>query len=649
MAPEVSKNPLLVYIRHPWLQDAHPVFVSCAAEDVAAAAEQVLARNWVDGFHPLPSVLDALTSSGHVLPQLVMEFDTTSGEHYFQAESQSGVIRGACRMPDIPGDVSGPLAAEVWNSFVRRNHLDSLLLPCAHNFFSDHSSVDHLSVRSLLGGIAATARYVRAFSCRHSATSVAREEGDPLGFCLGVSVFSGRELSQESARTISSAVNGALEQLCRVGKDIRANGEQLKEALEPAEFLALEKCVRSTFAPDFGPPKDQVLRAVSSQIASMFSGRYASSRLARTDAFKNNIAHFLLVAQDACDRTVEGASLEYGLILGGPFYLRHWPGALPIPVEFRGFLGRDVSGASLDSVFDLTYLSAGPAYRALAVPYQANYKANRDSGEYPLRAPLFSVDLRDLHTAFLRWPKSAIFSSTGGLHAYMTQHYPWSVSAIVGPGSSIRVFALGELVAHRNGKGWSVRRGPQNSFPALQAACQVALQLSPFARPKKHGGFIVYHPTEDGYHEAVREGWYEGLHLGEPDRISVTAPPIAGSVGGIKWLTGQKLLMHDEVDYNVAERVLRAAEIDGAVVLAGPDATVMAFGQRLKPPEVGGALGGSKRATASAFVRATAESEGRIPFALAVSADGPIRLYRGGEEEVENLFAPLDEWSELRQ
>lgn len=262
-----------------------------------------------------------------------------------------------------------------------------------------------------------------------------------------------------------------------------------------------------------------------------------------TQPLAASIQQFLSICTDFCDERLEGRDLEFGVLLGNPFLIRYWPGSRPIP------LGKKINPVSLgddrfvwmttEEIAEQVHVAEGASERCIVVPYDDFRWA--DPGDD--RIPAFSLDLAELWEDLVGgWEDWPIWSPSAATYAYFSYRYPCVVSAMVGPGSSIRVFVGGRLTAIRDGKGWyhhrtltelireriwaekelrdtdADRHQPlmgdaglpngdtngrdvrEDSFESslttglrrLSLVLKVAIQMSPFVRPGHHGGIILY-------------------------------------------------------------------------------------------------------------------------------------------------------------
>lgn len=400
------------------------------------------------------------------------------------------------------------------------------------------------------------------------------------------------------------------------------------------------------------------------------------------------IQRFLVRASLCCELKNEGRNLEYGLLLADPFSVRYWPGSKPVPCtrlvpDDGGFafewpqnpVDNGFFPLSISAIFEHIEATENPRHNCIVFPYGGSYQHNAPDAD---SCPAYVLSLLDYHRAVSASPMQAMWGSTSGVYAQLTETIPGAIAALVGPGSLIRLFMNGNLVAFRDGRGWLFKRQLKVEKPTLSRTAthlsdawstlvdessvqhridrvlDVVQHLSPRLQPRSHGGFVVYVPDEEvaakivsseqGYTDAGSD-WrvnVQMLHRGEMPRLSPRE---------MNWVTGFDLLDGDSalsINAPVARLMLRCAEHDGAILLAGPNCRIVQYGLRVNVEpisesarEMYGSLkayGGTKRVTSAAVAIAA----GTGAFAVAVSSDGPIRLFvnngQGGE-----VFADKDD------
>ncbi len=345
------------------------------------------------------------------------------------------------------------------------------------------------------------------------------------------------------------------------------------------------------------------------------------------------------IALNFCEEKLEGRALQFGILLGHAFLMRYWPGVKPLPAtQSSRILGHQEFFPLLDLPKQV-HLLESPEERCLIVPY-CNFSI--DDWE---SLPAYILKLSDFTEALSAWRAGSLWSSELRPYAYLTARYPWAVAAVVGPASEIRIFVGGQLHAYRDGKGWRTYEDPIADIMSsasdwrpeawsqadragheslLRAMLALAIQMSPIARRASHGGLLVYAPlAADSEDWRAQSTHMQRLHDAEPER--------AGGSG--RWLTGRSLLRRRTdntqsiLDVSVAQLILRAAKLDGAVVLCNPDGYVKYFGRRLSYMAEDVMARGTKRLAAQSFVSEFARRGLTWAVAIAVSSDGPISIY----------------------
>ncbi len=493
----------------------------------------------------------------------------------------------------------------------------------------------------------------------HALTLFTRSS-DPLSFATGAVLLSAHAVRSGERLELVRMLEDVHQKLCSrpVRRDVPTPGVPSFSDTAAQQIRKLEAVGEPPGDQLRGPPWSicETIRDTMCRLAGIAEGDDSLARPrthegARRDPIAMSAFRFLHACSAFCDTRSEGVELEFGFMLANPFLVRYWPGERPIPIgrlkdgEYQPF--------QLSALLGQIPAIENPRQRCIAFPY-----GDTRLGDSRAPCPAYVINLTDFQEAVVSWPEGRLWSSTGGIYAYLTHHYPWSIAALVGPGSQVRVFCGGQVVAFRDGRGWRCRGDPVAEFTSekilsarearrLARALEVASQLSPILRATGRGGLLVYaeqrrYPPPSGsngsHAQAPQSGLYlHTLHNGEPMRLN-----------GQPWLSGRSLLRLDAdsedfiIRYDVARLLLRAAKIDGAVCLSegasdAYDCRVLDFAQYLTIHDASVPIfdaAGAKRATAEKFT----QFAGRGSFAIAVSSDGPINVYVGGARSPKRCF-----------
>ncbi|MEM7261588.1 MAG: hypothetical protein AAF488_06320 [Planctomycetota bacterium] len=375
-----------------------------------------------------------------------------------------------------------------------------------------------------------------------------------------------------------------------------------------------------------GEPKANVPQRVVTRV---LKGLHHPRRIA--EVLNNQVARFLADATQFCSQKLEGVPQEFGLLLGNAMTLRNWPGARPLPIAPRTRPGGSEQLPTLPEIIKQTHLIENPRQRITVLPYGAVFPRERSENRPTHVATV--LDVAGFRDSIASWTDGLLWSSTGVIYAWLTRQYPGTVATVAGPGSVLRVFVDGEVVAHRDGQAWNVRSETELDG-GLGQLMRAAVHLSPFVRLKNHGGMIV------GSREEVPR-----FAIGQSSRVTRLSlksfePPKLG-VEDVPWLTGRNVVKESRLSLEVGKLMLRAAMIDGAVCLKGPDLEIYDFGQRilcLPQTDQQAPASGTKHSTAQSF----ADGMGPGAFAIAVSADGPIRVYQHGQAKPHEVFTRIE-------
>ncbi len=483
--------------------------------------------------------------------------------------------------------------------------------------------------------------------------------------------------------------------------------QQVVELVMGQQGQVADDPVRSKYTGDSSPFRGTgVPETLLRNIAKAARGKecwgsdFSEAVMCTTQSFLDYCARF-------CDEKLEGRHLRIGFLLGAAGLLRFWPGKRPlelgsVPITWRT---KDPGYLSLVDLSPLTHvhLIEGPEDRAVVVPY-----LGKAFNEHNAPAPLKVIELADFEEALMGWSDGVLWSQEYRPYVFLTKTFRWAVGAVVGPGSHIRVFHGGRLLGYRDGKGWrryqdpleddrvekwtDACQDPGRLRSLVSAVCNAALQTSSMVREDAHGGFIVYLPTpwnDEGLKNALYEDAETEVPKTEGRVVSQGGPPTNGTrvFHGIsfgkgdtpepkqpRWVTGRYLLRavdsgstervveagtsgescHHEkqwaLDPDVGNLIVRAAMIDGAIVLCGPDREspdaadgyIRAFGKQVICNHELAKAEGTKARTAQSFVLTLASNlPGLSAFAVKISADGPVTLFfspKANEVEQVELF-----------
>ncbi len=433
---------------------------------------------------------------------------------------------------------------------------------------------------------------------------------NPFAAVTGITLLTKTELSEPNLRSLE-------ERLATDNTEL--NAEITASRPFPTDGRDLPNCVRDL--KDFkgisvinDPPVPAPPRGIVERVAA----RVPNAARAVTSSVKA----LLSLATQFCDERIEGRPLSYGLVLGNPHLVKYWPGPQPLPLTF----GSTAQFYTFEELPKFVHLLDDPQQHCLMIPYTDGARQLGDTA-----FPSFVLSFSDLLEGLSARRDHALWPPELRPYVFLTRRYPWAIAVIAGPGSELRVFASGDIVAYRDGKGWRAIVAPMivesllaatnrdESFKeTIRLLARIALQMSPFVRTHAHGGLLAYLPIDvNDDRWAGEEQQLQKLVIAEPENPSAE-----------RWLTGRELLNADlTINTEVFERVLRAGLLDGAIVFCDPRCTVKYFGRRLAYGDTNAPAAGTKRKTAAAFVEQASLTYGPESLAFAVSSDGPVRLY----------------------
>ena len=609
---------ILVYGRHVLATDSP--FVDIRSSEGNNPADR-LKETCGAGLLPLVRVLDGLTgatSNG----AFSLKFAWQPENSMATPKPATSKRRGSKRLKYV-------LARERIKRFVqgeefRARDYYAQYLAVAQHICHDLSITQSItSYDAIIGGICELLMHTRHIASPSFSFLSMAECTDSFGFSLGLCLTTKKEITPRKMNQLSEAISEIYTDAIKaiesdssheLPDDVASQLEQLREVQVDSKI--------ATYAP----------RDLVHHIACALNANAESSFFTRID--KNDrmsriykcIDDFLHACVQFSDEQNEGKELQFGLLMGNPYLMRYWPGKRPVPIGFSA--NNRMKWFKLEQIPEQLRALGGPSESCVIFPYDLQHSPgiNRPTAAYQL-------DLEAVQSDVSTWNRYVLWDNRLAIYSQLTHKHRWSIGAVVGPGPEVRVFCGGEFVAHRDGKGWRQLRDPVQaiedslgSWPDEQTCLQqdplrelfrVALQLSPRIRPESHGGLIVHHMDED-----VLASMCEPLPLNELKRLDKS-----------NWLSGATLFRrgNSQIDFGVANLIVRSSALDGAVCLAGKDCKIVGIAQRLTPKaskdgRFSPALSGTKRAAASAYVQQAGEGA----IAIAASSDGPVRVFFHG-------------------
>lgn len=362
----------------------------------------------------------------------------------------------------------------------------------------------------------------------------------------------------------------------------------------------------------------------------------AKKQLKKTiESFINLITHF-------CDEKVEGHPLTYGFVLGNPGLLNF----LENNDIFPSILANSESSfTNIDDIKSNIHLFANHEVSSIVIPYLHDFTAVAEKNPIPS----FILPMKSFAEDIFNWDEGLLIHNSYRPYAFLSYRFPWLISAVIGPYSQIRLFKGGNIIAFKDGKGW------KSGFPKsednlsdlqvnfndsekikIEKLINLAKLFSPIYNPNSHGGFIIYAGDIDTFTEDDKKEFKSSF---EP-LIDKTLMPIREDT---KWLINENIFTTDSsgktiIDKDVCYKLLQTCVLDGAITLTGSEFNVKSFGNRLsfKPnstkvgeirEDANENVSGTKRKTAMEFVKWCSTKNMTKYFAIAISADGPIRIY----------------------
>lgn len=664
----LSENKVLapsqIYARHAFAADPHPVWIKSMTHQ-ADESQAILTSNWKAGLLPFCVVLDSVTSGplscgiairfedgedsdpairvdNHLIPPITCEngrqtysFCTPNSGHRVRTGIRVNLNATISekRVFPTPGE---PLPISMREYYVKEYALASTSSAAISRLCAMFDiPCNPLVERSIMAAIVDCSRYA---TISKEMVVILRKTGRPLDLTLGGCVFS--EFEHDKMEGFFSLTTGLDNQVLEMmsSASIPAYSdynEKLREALWP--LLSYTAPERESIIPR--DVSDNIARIIlSKQWGPTEHQINVRDRLKLGMDFRGDIQRFLECAIQFSNEYLEGRPIEYGLVLGEPHLTRFWPSGLPLSVAYKANSSSESGFGNINDIRKAIHIVSDPSKNALVVYYGATFTENNKGS---LTFPAYAVDLEDYSSLVSLSGKGAFQPSPLGIYAAITEEIPWAVAALVGPGPRIVVISGGNVVAARDGRGWLVKQdllsqatldfGGTSFKPtedwrvALSCLLSIAEQISPYVRSGQHGGLLLYVPREA---KDVESGnvWVE--QLGQEESL----------VSRDEWL-GESVIwtVKDGLDLRIAGRVVRACQLDGGVLfvrsdkgegmLAGYAMKVVASqGQNKKSKNPTG----TKRAAAKMF----AANGGHGAIAIAVSSDGPVRVYlNGGDDE----------------
>lgn len=360
------------------------------------------------------------------------------------------------------------------------------------------------------------------------------------------------------------------------------------------------------------------------------------------DTLKETLTAFVNALRSFSGERLEGRPVCFGFILGNPGLLTHTPREQPFALVYKN-ISSPYQFFTHDELPKQVHLAAMPEERAVVLPYCAPPDYSVAHG----KLAAFALEFDEAMEEFRARPWSRLWSDEFIPYLYYTERFPWAVAAYVGPSAEIRVFARGKLVAYHHEKGWltidfenAVNHLKQQAGvdeTIVRLLLEVSLQMSRFSRPDAKGGMLIYLAEEPNNN--VKE-YFQSLTDNEPLR----APEMP-------WLTQSYLIRGGKLDYAVARTLLQAAHLDGAIVVTKAaencSIKVHSFGQRVVNTEQAssGPKSGTRHAAAEALMKE--DNMFKRSVAIAVSSDGPIRIWAKPESgtfgDAIRIGIPLEE------
>ncbi len=368
------------------------------------------------------------------------------------------------------------------------------------------------------------------------------------------------------------------------------------------------------------------------------------NELKKNSLFKS-LKSFLSMLYEFSDEQVEGKKITYGFVLGNPGLFDFLKGRNVLPGVTDGSNNQFLE---LDGYRKNFHLFSNHLETALVVPY-SEIISNDDS-----KLPFFFMDVKNFEEDIFNWDYGALIPSQYRPYAYISYRFPWAVSAVVGPGSQIRVFSNGKIIAFKDGKGWKIYGDSIDKLKSftcwsnevekakIQRFMDIVCMLSPIYNIESHGGFVTYSsdlPTDKTKADEFLEN-FQALTNQEPKWQA-----------NCQWLKGRNLFKVDgEIDYEVAQRLIQISVLDGATIFVNENYKIKNFGMRLnfEGEEGTKSYGGTKTKSAQNYVEWCQKNEMKKSFAIAISSDGPLKIFHPDSKQ-ENELVPLYIYNKVKK
>lgn len=351
-----------------------------------------------------------------------------------------------------------------------------------------------------------------------------------------------------------------------------------------------------------------------------------------------SLTSFMNILYEFSDEQVEGKKITYGFVLGNPGLFDFLEGNNVFPSITDGSKKKFLD---LDGYRKNYHLFSNHLETALVMPYTDIQL--KDNSNFPF----FFMDIKNFEEDIFNWNYGALIPTQYRPYAYISYRFPWAVSAVVGPGSQIRIFSNGKIIAFKDGKGWKVYGEAVNKLKnfscwsnesekaKIEKFLDIVCLLSPIYNIDSHGGFVTF--TSELPKEKKKQ-----------DEYFKNFQPLANQEPrwqeDCQWLKGRNLFKADgEIDYEVAQRLIQISVLDGATVFVNENYEINNFGMRLNfeaKKKGATSYGGTKTKSAQSYVEWCKENGIKKTFAIAISSDGPLKIFHADSKQ-SNELVPL--------